>query len=179
MDFYKNIDYLDCGSRNYRTAKGVQYRTVTDLVTEPVDVDFFKEHSRIDFSTDDNLVEVYLKAARQHLEQWSQLSFGVKTIGLTALELPDNFLLMHGRVDTITTADYTNVGDILKEGGTDISIEYTTLDWIDDTVRIAVCRYAAGLYINRENITDTKFSGQAKIDEAKVMLQPLRNITFP
>jgi hypothetical protein len=177
MDYYKNIDHFPCQYNN-KTAIGVQYRVVTDLGTEPVDTDFFKEHARIDFDTDDNLVDSYLKAARQYLESWSQLSFGIKTIGLKALELPDNYNLMHGRVNTVTTTGYTNVGDILKEGGYDIDIEFTTLNWIDETIKIAICRYAAGLYINRENIVDTKFSGQALLDESKTMLQPYRNITL-
>ena len=33
----------------------------------------------IDFDTDDELVEAYVKSSREHLEMWSQLSFGVKT----------------------------------------------------------------------------------------------------
>lgn len=178
MDYYKNVDKLGCYAKQPLTASGVQYSVIEDLATEPVTVDFFKQHARIDFDTDDTLCAAYIKAARQHLEKWSQLSFGVKTIGLTALSLPVNYRLMFGKVDTIETEGFTNKGDILKEGGTDIDIEFTTLDWIDDVIRVAICRYAAGLYINRENITDTKFSGQALQDEAKTMLQPYRNITL-
>jgi|SRR5690606_31359836 len=178
-DYFKNSDYLECSDYNDTSAVGVQYRVVTDLATEPVTVEFFKQHSRIDFDSDDTLVAVYLKAARIELEKWSQLSFGAKTMGLTAIRLPKNFRLMFGKVNTVTTTGYTNVGDILKEGGSDIDIEYTTLDWIDDAIRISICRYAAGLYINRENVVDTKFSTQQKQDEAKEMLKPYMNITFP
>jgi hypothetical protein len=177
MDYYKNIDHLACNEKRL-IASGVQYQTITDLTVEPVTVDFFKEHARIDFDTDDNLVAVYLKSARQFLEQWSQLSFGVKTIGLTALSLPKNYKLMHGKVDTILTAGFTNVGDILKEGGTDIDIEFTTKDWIDDAIRIAICRQAASFYINRETITDTKFSASVLENEAKAMIQPYQNLTL-
>lgn len=178
MDYVRNIDKLGCYSYGQRTAKGVQYSTIVDLATEPVTVEFFKEHARIDFATDDNLVEVYLKAARQELEQWAQLSFGAKTIGLTALELPDNYRLMFGRVDTVTTSGYTNVGDILKEGGTDIDIEFTTIGTINDAIRVAICRYAAGLYIFRENIIETRYVAQVGMDEAKRMIDPYRNITL-
>ena len=176
MDYYKNIDYLT-GDTLY-TASGIQYRIVEDILPEPVGLDFFKNHARIDFDTDDSLCEYYIRAARQVLEKWSQLSFGARIMGLTALSLPKNYRLMFGRVDAVTTSGFTNVGDILKEGGTDVDIEYTTLDWIDDDVRIAICRYAAGLYINRENITDTKLSGQSLQDEAKGMLRPIRNLTL-
>lgn len=178
MDYYKNVDKLGCYAKQPLTASGVQYSVITDLATEPVTVDFFKQHARIDFDTDDTLCAVYVKAARQHLEQWSQLSFGVKTIGLTALSLPKNYKLMFGKVDEVTTENFTNKGDILKEGGTDIDIEFTTLDWIDDVIRVAICRYASGLYINRETVTETKYSAQSLQDEAKAMLQPYRNITL-
>ena len=178
-DFYMNSDKICVsGQGSYLTAKGVQYSVITDLVEEPVTLEFFKEHCRIDMDTDDTLCEIYIKAARQALEQWSQLSFGVKTIGLTALSLPNNYRLMFGKVDLVTTEGFTNKGDILKEGGSDIDIEFTTLDWIDDAIRVAIARYAAGLYINRENVNDTKYSAQALQDEAKTMLQPYRNITL-
>lgn len=176
MDYYKNIDKLGCDGTGKLTASGVQYRVVTDLAAEPVDLVFFKQHARIDFDTDDTLCAIYIKAARIALEQWSQLSFGVKTIGITALSLPKNYKLMFGKVDVIDTTGFTNKGDILKEGGIDIDIEFTTLNWIDDCIRIAIARYAAGLYINRENVTDTKYSSQALQDEAKTMLQPYRNL---
>src|SRR6478736_1404333 len=177
-DFYKNCDKICNGVNGQLYASGIQYSVIEDLEEEPVTLDFFKQHARIDFDTDDTLAAVYLKAARQELERWSQLSFGVKTIGLTALSLPKNYRLMFGKVDEVTTANFTNKGDILKEGGTDIDIEYTTLDWIDDAIRIAICRYAAGLYINRETVTETKYSAQSLQDEAKVMLNPYRNITL-
>lgn len=178
MDYYKNIDHLGCTSNGSRYASGIQYQVIEDLTVEPVSLDFFKQHARIDFDTDDSLCEIYIKAARQALEQWSQLSFGVKTIGLTALSLPNNYKLMFGKVDTILTANFTNKGDILKEGGTDIDIEFTTKGWIDDTIRVAIARYAAGLYINRETVTETKYSAQTLKDEAKSMLQPYRNLVI-
>lgn len=182
MDFTKNADYLrgedDCLSLTECPAIGVQYSVITDLSNEPVDLAFFKKHARIDFNVDDNLCASYIKAARQELERWSQLSFGVKTMRLRALQLPDNFRLMYGRVDTVTTSGYTNFGDILDKGGKKIEIEYTTLDWIDETIKIAICRYAAGLYVFRENIVDTEYAAQVGMDEAKEMLRPYINLTL-
>lgn len=182
MDYYKNADHLGNMSTCFEftgcPAVGIQYYVVNDLATEPVDVPFFKKHVRIDFNVDDNLLAAYLKAARQELEQWSQLSFGVKTMRLRALQLPNNFRLMFGRVDSITTTGYTNFGDILKEGGKDVEIEYTTLDWINEAVKIAICRYAAGLYVYRENIVDTEYAAQVGMDEAKEMLKPYMNVTL-
>jgi len=178
MDYYRNIDKLGCYGSAPLVASGIQYSVVTDLTTEPVTLDFFKSHAHIDFASDDTLCSVYIKAARQELERWSQLSFGVKTMGLTALSLPTNYKLMFGKVDEVTTENFTNKGDILKEGGNDIDIEYTTIGTINDAIRIAICRYAAGLYINRETVTETKYSAQSLQDEAKTMLNPYRNITL-
>lgn len=179
MQFTKNADYLRCRNETGGIpAVGIQYSVVTDLATEPVDLAFFKQHARIDFNIDDNLCAQYIKAARQDLERWSQLSFGVKTMRLRALQLPDNFRLMYGRVDTVTTSGYTNFGDILREGGKEVEIEYTTLDWIDDNIRIAICRQAAALYVFRENITETKYNAQVGLNEAKEMLKPYMNLTL-
>jgi len=177
-DFYKNCDKICDVHYGHLTASGVQYSVIEDLEEEPVTLEFFKQHARIDFDTDDTLCEIYIKSARQYLEKWSQLSFGVKTMGLTALSLPTNYKLMFGKVDEVTTANFTNKGDILKEGGTDIDIEFTTKDWIDDAIRIAICRYAAGLYIFRENVVESKYRAEGLMDEAKNMLNSYRNITL-
>ena len=179
MDYYLNVDKLGCYDNYHKlSASGIQYSVIADLATEPVTLEFFKQHARIDFDTDDTLAAVYLKAARQALEQWSQLSFGVKTIGLTALSLPTNYKLMFGKVGEVTTENFTNKGDILKEGGTDIDIEYTTIGTIDDAIRIAICRYAAGLYVFRENVVESKYRAEGLMDEAKKMLNSYRNITL-
>ncbi len=160
------------------TISGTNYIVIDDLAAEPVDKDFFKEHARIDFDTDDDLVEKYITAARKYLESYCQLSFGVKKINLLANCLPKYYKMMFGPVDTITTADFTNKGDLLVQGGYDIDIEFNTKDTLfnDEVVQIAICRYAAGLYINRENVIDSKLSGIALKDQALEMLQPYRNI---
>lgn len=177
MDYYKNLDLLS-DNGNVSTISGTQYQVTQDLDAEPVTIEFFKEHARIDFDTDDTLIAVYITAARKFLEKWAMLSFGVKTINLTANCLPCNYLLMFGPVDAITTADYTNVGDILKQGGNNIDLEFTTKDTLfnDDVIKIAICRYAAGLYVSRENVIDSKLSAIALQDQAKIMLDPYRNI---
>lgn len=161
-------------------AVGLKYTVVDDLLIEPVSLSFFKEHARIDFDTEDNLLSTYIKAARVHLENWAQLSFGVKTMRLRALWLPKDYKLMFGEVDTVTTTGFSNFGDILKgaEYKHDIDITYTTIGVVNDVVRTAIARYAAGLYISRENIVDTKFSTQLLQDEAKKMLMPFANITI-
>lgn len=172
-----NSDYYECDS-DVIEKYGIRYTVTSDLASEPVDTTFFKSHARIDFDTDDTLITSYLKAARQELESWGQVSFGVKEIRLTAYELPKNWTLMHGPVDTVTTTGYSNFGDILKEGGTEISVDYTTLGIINETIRIAICRYAAGLYMLRENVI-LNVNGTVQpieyLDGAKKMIEPYIN----
>lgn len=180
MDYYRNFDQLVYCDYS-QGASGINYYIVTEPTEEPVTPEFFKEHARIDFDTDDNLVAAYLKAARQELEQWTQLSFTVKTMGIKAKVLPDNYKLMYGPVNAVTdpATGFEVFGDIISPGGEDVTIQYTTKGNQSELVRIAICRYAAGLYVWRENLVESKYSASAKMDEAKRMLAPIMNITFP
>lgn len=177
MDFYKNADHF-CKPYSHGVS-GIQYHVLEDLVLEPVDVSFFRKHARIDYNMDEALIRTYVAAARQELEQWAQLSFGRKVIHFQALNIPNNYRLMYGPVDTVDGAKHT--GDILQHGGGPVDITFTTKEDTTDLVRVAICRYATGLYEQRENYT-TDYEGNVitasrLIDEAKMMLQPIRNVT--
>lgn len=184
-DFYKNFEYYgfykNGGLNGASTqAVGIQYE-VPPLTTAPLDINTFKEHARIDFNTDDSLVQLYIFAATKYLEEYCQKSFGVRTVTLAAEYLPPKYRLMYGPVDSITTAKYTNTLDILNESLTDSSIQYTTKDTLanDPVVIVAVARYAAGLYIERENVIDSKYANSDLKGEAERMLASYRNIIFP
>lgn len=167
---------------------GIKYKVKTDLLTEPVDELFFKEHARIDFNVDQNLLPTYLKAARQYLEQYTQKSFGEKTMVFSALEMPTDYELMFGPVASLgTTSDandtvFTHFGDIVREGGKEVTIEYITEGVINDVIKVAICRYAAGLYAIRENVTyndnGNPVNGEQIQDEAKKMVRPYGHITL-
>lgn len=132
---------------------GIQYSVVTDLVAEPVNLSDFKQWARIDWNTDDALLSSILKEARQKLEDFTEKSFGAKTMKITALNLPKDYRLMYGPVASITTIGFEAVGDILKGGPySDVAIEYTTA-WpnLPETIKIAIFMHAAGKYINRED----------------------------
>lgn len=178
-DYIRNIDHLP----EYTTKtgiSGIQYTVITDLAEEPITAEFFKAHAKIDFNTDDALISEYIKAARQELEQWAQLSFGVKTIVLTAVSLPKYYKLMYGPVASITGTDYTLIGDIVKEGGENVEITFTTKPMNNSAIKIAIAKYAAGLYAVRENIiineAGNPVNGESYIDLAKRMLLPFRNV---
>ena len=197
-DYYKNSDYYGCdtlASRSFgrigqsRTAvEGVEYAVVADLAQEPVTLADFKQHARVDFNTDDNLIAFYLKAAREYLEQWSQLSFGVKTIRFTALRVPNRWRLVNGPYTAITSpaSGYTLFGDILLEGGEMVDLTLTTgwpNDVLPEAIKVAICKRAAGDYIVRENIIisekGTVQSPDQYYDEAQKLLLPYRNVTWP
>lgn len=190
-NFDQNIDHLCDDYNQFAVRKpvpvieGIQYSVVTDLEVEPVDLPFFKLHARIDFNLDDNLCISYIKAARQELEQWSQLSFGAKEIELSALRLPKTYKLMFGPVDKLTsTTDHTLFAGYLKGGGEEVTVTFTT-KWepLPENIKIAICRYATGLYAIREHIvSDSKgnpVSGESLVNEAKEMIRPLMNVIWP
>jgi hypothetical protein len=186
-DYYLNSDYYGCDTIARRgccdsgpSVQGIQYRVITDLDSEPVSVDFFKQWARIDFNTDDELIESILKSARQYLEQWSQLSFGEKTIRFTAIKVPNNWQLMFGPY----AADALLSGDILITGGPNVSHDLVT-EWTElpEAIKIAICKRAAGDYCIRENyvITDKGAIQTPEVlyDEAQKLLQPYMNISWP
>lgn len=194
MDYYKNVDKL-CDRPGFgrigqpqSAVEGVSYTVVADLVAEPVTVDYFKQHARIDFNTDDNLVEAAISAAREYLESWAQLSFGEKTIRLSAKRLPATWQLMYGPVKSISTSGWTLFGKDTARGtaGEWVTIEYVT-GWPDDklpeVIKQAICRYAAGLYAIRENyilsVSGVVHEAGQYLDEAQKLLVPYMNVTFP
>lgn len=186
MDFYKNIDHLGCeNAQQNHSVSGVEYQFLTDLTEEPVSLEDFKEHCRIDYNTDDALLAKYLKAARQYLEQWSQLSFGVRTVQMTALSMVDNWKVMFGPVDTVKLP-YKKFGkDIITNSrGNNVTIEYTT-KWplgLPEDIKVAICLEAATMYMVRESVVFT-VNGVAQSpdethDRALKLVNNYSNITF-
>lgn len=192
MDYYKNIDKLCCPDSFGRigqrrpAVEGIDYAVIQDLDQEPVTLQDFADHCRVDFNVDDNLLAFYLKSARQYLEQWSQLSFGVKTIHFRALRVPNRWKLMFGPYVSVDDPDRTLFGDILMQGGTEVDIELTTgwpNDDLPEAIKVAICKYAAGLYAIRENyilnINGTIQEPSQVMDEAQKMVRPWANVTWP
>ena len=184
-NFYKNSDKLCHDNYHNRSVKGVEYHFITDLSVEPVDLAFFKQAARIDYNLDNNLCTNYIKAARQHLERVTQLSFGERTMQMTALSMVDNWKLMYGPVDTVKSP-YTKFGKdiVTNSGGTNVTIEYTT-KWalgLPDDLKIAICRYAAYLYAVRESVVLTEKGVPVEpknlLDEAEKMAYKYANISF-
>lgn len=193
-DYFLEQDWFRLGHPTY-AVDGLYYTVVTDLASEPIDLDFLKKHCRIDFNTDDDLLTAYLKAARQYLEGWSQLSFGAKTINFKALKLPTKWELVNGPYNAITTvgSGFTLFGQTLIYGDYrrrtnreiyEVDLTLTTV-WnpLPESIKIAIAKQAAWMYISRESIvTSDEGAIQHKAvldDEAKILMQPYRAITWP
>lgn len=170
----------------------IRYHLVEDLASEPIDTTYLKDHARIDFNTDDNLLQDYIVSARQELEGWSGLSFGVKTWRLTANYLPNYYKLSNGPVESYTMneelilSDTVSSVDVYDNHLRNVDITYTTKP-LNETrfshvAKVAVARYAAGLYAIREHIvSDDKgnpVNGMNLVNEAKEMLKPFKEVVL-
>ena len=185
-DFYKNSDKIcEYHDNGHRPVSGVEYEFLTELATEPVTLEDFKQHVRVDYNMDDALLSIYLKAARQHLEKVAQKSFGERRVRMTALSMVDNWKVMYGPV-AVVDAPYTNFGKdiITNSGGTNVTITWST-SWplgLPEDVKVAIMRYGAGLYAIRENyilsVNGVIQEPTTYMDEAEKMVLKHGNLTF-
>lgn len=91
----------------------------TDLAAEPVTLTELKNHMRVDNDADDDLITNLSIAARKNLEEWGNLSFGVKTITAIWTEYGQKVTLPYGAHDSITSVtriDYQNTETVLTAG---------------------------------------------------------------
>lgn len=80
---------------------------ITPPTSEPLTVAEFKSHSRIDISTDDALVGIYIKAARQAAENWTRRAFVTQTWDYTLPDFPlDAIELPIQPVQSVTSVTY-------------------------------------------------------------------------
>jgi hypothetical protein len=180
-DFDQNVDVINwTGLPVYEKVgtQGLQITFTSEVgYVEPYDLTDFKDYARIDFDTDDNLLTIFLKAARIDVERYLQKSLGIRTISLTALKLPKNYVLPYGPVESVSTTGYTKVGDILKEGGTDVVIEYVTnASLVNDSITKAIYAQALHYYEYRDKFS--KLQGTV-VDEVKMCLYSFKRLQFP
>jgi len=178
-DYEKNIDQLSefllPSYQNSNRASGLDVSFVDESeYVEPYSLDEFKDHAQIDFATDDNLLELYLKAARIDVENYLQKSLGIRTVNLLALTLPKNYRLPFGPVDSISTIGFSNFGDLLVEGGENINIEYVTkVTLVNDSIKQSIYKQAYNYYENRNSNEPTQMDSIVK-----VILNPYKSITL-
>lgn len=197
-DYFLNCDWFRLGQPT-TVVEGLSYTVVQDLAEEPITVDFLKEQCRIDFGNSDQLLATYIKAARQYLEGWSQLSFGVKSIRFMALKLPNKWDLVNGPYTAIETlgSDFRLFGNTLIKGTAgyyardrqelyEVDLTLTTgwpLGQIPDNAKLAIAMQAAWFYISRESLITSDEGAvqhyQVLDDQAQKLLSPLKNISWP
>jgi uncharacterized phiE125 gp8 family phage protein len=72
--------------------KNLQVRIKTDLTTEPVTSTEAKLFCKVTGTAEDDLFTILIKSARQALEEYTQSSFGEKTIYATWVTMPEDYL---------------------------------------------------------------------------------------
>lgn len=174
-DFYKNSDLI-CDDLRPKGVRGVKY-ILGELSIEPVKIQEFKDHAKIDFSTDDNLIATYITAARQTVERILRKSLGVRVVTFYAEYLPKRFKLDWGNYLAINMPleGYTLFGkDILREGGSDIELTLTTENTVMNAdIKNAILKQAFDYYEKRGVYTE------GVINEVQNILRHYSNIQFP
>lgn len=160
--------------------KGASYRVISETsFVEPVTVSEFKSYAFIDFDTDDTAIESIIKSSRIQAEQHLQKSLGVKTIEFKAWECPKEYKLLWGPIDSILTTGFTEFNGYLKEGGEEITVQFTTTaDAVNEDVKEAIMAQTYYRYENRSRFLE----GQSIVniqDAFKQKLNPYRNISWP
>lgn len=170
----------------------IQYHLVSDIASEPIDTIYLKQQARIDFNADDNLLQDYIVSARQELEKWSGLSFGVKTWRLTADWLPNKYRITKKEVDALTVGDYVLLGQTVSSDTLcdnhikDVDLEFTTKALADTEFQFAaknaVAQMAAYKYAQRFNVmTDTEgkpINASSFVNEAHEILRPFKVVVI-
>ncbi len=137
--------------------KNLQVRIKTDLTVEPVTSTEAKLFCKVTGTAEDDLFTILIKSARQALEEFTQSSFGEKTIHATWVTMPEDYLfeLPYGPIISVdhvywvdeegTEEEATLNSDYWVYGDQDAVIKLTTM-WstglkATNTVRI---EYTAG-----------------------------------
>lgn len=103
---------------NFSQCKASLKRTA-ETGTEPVSVEGFKAHARIDYSEEDSLLAGYLKAARDMVERDSQRAMFTQTWTLKLDAFPcDQIELRVCPVQAVTSITYTDTSGASQTWGT-------------------------------------------------------------
>lgn len=91
-------------------------KVTTGPAEEPVTLQEIKLHSRIDTLEDDDLLKGLISAARQQVEQLSNLRLVTQTLAYSIDELPDNGIIyLTGPVQSVESIEYYDLAGNLQE----------------------------------------------------------------
>lgn len=88
--------------------------------TEPVSVDEVKDHLRVRFDTDDTLLGLYIGAARQWAEAYTQRQLITATWRLELESFPSEILVPHPPLASVTSITYTDAAGASQTLGASI-----------------------------------------------------------
>jgi len=82
-------------------------RLITAPAAEPLSLEEAKAHLRVDHTTDDSLIAIFLQAARQDCEEWTQRAFITQTWEVVIDEFPENEILIpRPPLQSVTSVKY-------------------------------------------------------------------------
>lgn len=111
----------------------MKYAVTSGPTSEPVTAEYIKTHTRIDGTAEDDLLnEIYIPAARQYLENYTETKFFTQTVKAYMDSFPDVIELRNGPFQSIDSVEYYDEDDTLQ---TYASANYRT-DIIGDKARI-------------------------------------------
>ena len=166
---------------------------------EPVTLDFFKSYARLSGAAEDAVLLVFLQAAREKAESYTNLDFVSK---IKTSSYPANQNCPVAAADILSVSGfYTSVADLTSAAsyfeeyrkGITINRDYA-IDWynlptytityqvtvdpadVPASAKIAICKIASDLYENRETSSD--LSNKSLSISHRVLLDPLRKITI-
>lgn len=94
----------------------MSYKVITGPAAEPITLEFAKEHLRVDFTDDDNLITQIIKSARDYCEQYSGRVLMQQTVEKSFDRFPIDAMnepleLEGAPVQSVTSIKYQDVTD--------------------------------------------------------------------
>lgn len=137
-------------------------KIIIDATEEPISLGECYEHLRIDYDSDEPvdsvLISLYLKAAREHCEQFLGCSIANKVLEYTVPEFQDKIFLPFSPVNEIVSVTY-EVGEYDSDG---IAVSYGFLDYVlvDDYIQAKVS-FPSGSNVKIRYLTGYGFDSDA------------------
>ena len=184
MDFYKNADKWG------DEIPPLSYNQITDYykgsVTEPITLSELKEYCKITNSSDDALLTALISAAREICENYSNRSFGQRSMIAWINNHNGGTYLPFGPVNSITSVedkdgnsvDYTTLGSKFMQIATPrgiLKVEYSAgYNNLEEVFKTAIKAQALFMYENRGDAQLDTLQGTSPI--AQVILNPFRRV---
>lgn len=142
----------------------MEIKIVTDLASEPVTLQEAKDYLRISNDAENSLIQELITSARQRLEKFTNLSFGVKTLkcrwdyvnGWVEIPYQPNAVISACVNDANVALTYETKGLEYKylycNNATGVTITYTSgFTTLPKALKEAILKEVSTSYENREN----------------------------